>query len=459
MFALKLRKIIICTLSAMCVFLSIFGQVIVADEASGGMVEATVEYPEEPEIYGKAAILIDADTGAILYEKNSYEKLYPASITKIMTGLLAVENCSLDEMVTYSANAVNSLPYDASRYGVVPGEIVSLKDSLHMLILCSANEVAIGLAEHVAGSEEEFGKLMTERAKAAGALNTNFVNASGLHDENHYTTAYDMAMITKEALKNPTFANVLCSSTYWISPTNKVNYENQIWHTHRMLVNTRESYYQYARGGKTGYTDQAGRTLVTYASKDGMNLICVVMFSDSDNVCKDTRKIFEYGFNNFKKVNAASDETRFGQSQDSYFIANKELFQYSGQLLQFSSDYITIPKDASLSQMGYYIDYDSATADDTVATIRYYIGNHFLGKATLTLNTQTDKVVELLPDKQDDNAGVEVKDEIPINIWWILGGIVVVVIIVFIIIMLRKTKEKRRMKKERKKLFKESRWK
>lgn len=456
MIGMRLKKIIVAVLSVTCVMASSFGQFVLAQDntLSGGMVEATAEYPAEPDIYGKAAILIDADTGAIIYEKNIHDKMYPASITKIMTGLLAVENCALDEMVTYSANAINSLPYDASRYGVVPGETVTLRDSLYMLILCSANEVAIGLAEHVAGSEDEFGKMMTERAKEAGALNTNFVNASGLHDENHYTTAYDMAMITREALKNPTFAKVLSTATYWISPTNKVDTENQIWHTHKMLVNTRADYYQYAKGGKTGYTDQAGRTLVTFASKDGMNLICVVLMSDTDNVCKDTRKLFEYGFNNFKKVDASSDETRFGQAQDSYFIANKELFQYSGQLLQLSSDYITIPKDATLSQMGYYIDYDSATADETVANIRYYIGNHYLGKATLMLNTQTDKVMELLPDKQEEATTEIVQDELPINIWWILGVVVAVGIIVIVVIILRKTKVKRRIKKERKKLFK-----
>ncbi len=424
---------------------------------NGGMVEANAAYPEEPEIYGKAAILIDADTGAIIYEKKAYDKMYPASITKIMTGLLAVENCALDEYVTYSANAINSLPYDASRYGLSVGETVSLRDSLYMLILCSANEVAVGLAEYVSGSEEEFGKLMTERAKKAGALNTNFTNASGLHDDNHYTTAYDMAMITRAALDNPTFAGVLSTSTYTISPTSLVDKEKQIWHTHRMLVNTRESYYKYAEGGKTGYTDQAGRTLVTYASKDGMNLISVVLFSDTQHVCVDTRTLFEYGFNNFKKVNVANEETRFGQSEDSFFIANKELFKYSGKLLQFEDAYITIPKDASLGQMGYYIDYESAVADKKIAVIRYYIGNHFLGKATLKLNTQTDNDIGLVPDKESETVEYTVKDETPINIWWILGAAACVVLFAVVIVVLRKTRDKRRTKRERKKLFKESR--
>ena len=468
----KLGKIFISMLSVCCVLGNISAQTVLADEPETVVLEntnsetgiesttvaATVAYPELPEIYGKAAILMDMDTGAILYEKNAYETMYPASITKIMTGLLTVENCALDDMVTYSADAINSLPWDASRYGVVAGETVSVKDSLHMLILSSANEVAIGLAQHISGSESEFAKLMTERAKQAGALNTNFVNASGLHDDNHYTTAYDMAMITKAALGNPTFAKVLCSSTYTISPTNKVDSSNQIWHTHRMLVNTREAYYKYAKGGKTGYTDEAGRTLVTYASKDGMNLICVVLFSDTDNVCKDTKTLFEYGFNNFTKVNAANEETRFGQSDESFFIANKELFQYSGKLMEFSSSYITIPKDTELSQMGYSIEYDVSSADETVAVVKYYIDEHYLGSATLTLNTQTDKTVGLVPDKEPDTTEYVVKEELPINIWWILGGIVGLITIILIIVILRKTKEKRKVKKERKKMFKNKNW-
>lgn len=467
----KLKKKILSVLSvvsAVCILSVSLGQTVLADQSDiyvgtetdeptdteSGIVSATVDYPETPEIYGKAAILIDMDTGAIIYEKNAYNKMYPASITKIMTGLLAVENCALDEMVTYSANAISSLPYDASRYGLVAGETVSLKDSLYMLILCSANEVATGLAEHISGSEEEFGKLMTERARQAGALNTNFANASGLHDDNHYTTAYDMAMITKAALENPTFANVLCSSTYVISPTNMVSTSNQIWHTHRMLVDTRESYYKYAKGGKTGYTDEAGRTLVTYASKDDMNLICVVLFSDTDHVCEDTRTLFEYGFNNFKKVNASTDESRFGQSEESYFVANSDLFENAGKLLKFSSDYITIPKDATLSQVGYYIDYNAVMADDGIAVVKYYIDNHFLGKATLSLNEQDDKSIGLVPDKETEETQSVIKEEMPINIWWILGGVVVIAVIVVIIVTMHKTRGKRKVKKERKKLFK-----
>ena len=415
---------------------------------------ATIALP--PEIVGKAAILMDADTGAILYAKNAYDTMYPASITKIMTALVTIENCSQEDIVTYTADCINQLPYDASRYGVVAGEQVTIKDSLYMLLLRSANEVAIGLANHVAGNEAAFGELMTARAKEAGALNTNFTNASGLHQDTHYTTAYDMAMIAKDAIKNTTFAQVWGSPSYIISPTNKVARENKIWHTHQMIVNTRAAYYSYAKAGKTGYTDAAGRTLVTYASKNGMNLICVVMKSTTASVCKDTRALFEYGFDNFKKVNAENDETRFGQASDSFFIKHKDLFEYSGILLEVGNGSVTIPSNAELSQVGYYLEYPEE-GDSNILNIKYYIGDNYLGKTSLSLNTKTDKNIGLVPDKQEPSGEyVTVKEDFPIDIRYVAIGAGALLVVILIIVFLQKTKEKRKIKRERKKLFKKS---
>ncbi len=416
---------------------------------------ATIAAP--PEIVGKAAILMDADTGAILYAKNAYDVMYPASITKIMTALVTIESCSQEDIVTYPAQCINELPYDASRYGVVAGEQVTIRDSLYMLMLRSANEVAKGLAMHIAGTEADFGVLMTERAKKAGALNTQFTNASGLHQDTHYTSAYDMAMIVKDAIKNPTFAQVWGSPSYVISPTNKVSKENKIWHTHPLLVNTRNTYYSFAKAGKTGYTDAAGRTLVTYASKNGMNLICVVMKSTTAKIANDTRSLFEYGFDNFKKVNAKDSEMRFGQATDSFFIKHKDLFQYSGILLEVGSHSVTIPSDASLSDVGYYLQYPEGDDSGNILNIQYYIDDQFLGKTTLTLNTKTDDSIGLVPDKKEPSGEyVVVKEDLPIDIRYVAAGLGVILVITLIVVVLQKTKEKRKIKRERKKLFKKS---
>ena len=195
-------------------------QPVMAADSSSVVVEATAVYPEAPEINGHAAILIDIDTGAILYSKNADEKMYPASITKIMTALLAVENCAMEDTFSFTQDILNVLPWDAAKYGYVAGEEVNIRDLLYVLMLRSANEVAIGLGMKIAGTEEEFGKLMTKRAKEIGAVNTNFVNATGLHDDNHYTTAHDMALIAMEAMGNATFAEVWGTPNYIVNPTN-----------------------------------------------------------------------------------------------------------------------------------------------------------------------------------------------------------------------------------------------
>lgn len=153
-------------------------------------------------------ILIDADTGAILYEKNAYTKCYPASTTKILTGLLTVENCSMDETVTFSRAAANSVTWEDSNLATKVGEQYTVEQALYGLLLYSANEIAYGLAEHVGGSLENFVEMMNARARELGAVNTHFANASGLYDPNHYTTAYDMAMIARGCYNNSTFVNI-----------------------------------------------------------------------------------------------------------------------------------------------------------------------------------------------------------------------------------------------------------
>lgn len=420
-----------------------------------------VTYPNPPEIRAKTGILIDADTGAILYDKDMHKRMYPASITKIVTALLAIENCAMDDTFTFTGDIINSLPYDAAKYGYVAGEQVNIRDLLYVLMLRSANEVAIGLGITIAGSEEAFGEMMTERAKASGALDTNFVNATGLHDDNHYTTAYDMAMIARDAMKNTTFSQVWGSSSYIVSATNIEPDIVKIWNRHEMLVNSKANYYEYAKGGKTGYTDEAGRTLVTYASRNGMNLICVVMFSDTENVYKDTRALFEYGFTNYKKVSVNGDEQRFGQSDDGYFVSRGNMFNKSGRLLELGDDYVTIPKDASLSQIEYQISYDKkdGQGENVIANISYYIGEHYLGETTLMLNKDSSGDTGIGAYNKEPAEEESVREELPINIWWIVGVFIAVIIIVFVIHVLRKTKVKRKLKRERKKLFKSKRFK
>lgn len=429
----------------------------VSQEESKVTVESTVAYPEAPEIDGHAAILIDMDTGAILYSKNEHEKLYPASITKIMTGLLAVENCAMEDTFTFTQEIINSVPWDAAKYGYVAGEQVGIRDLMYVLMLRSANEVAIGLGMKIAGTEEEFGKLMTKKAKEIGAVNTNFVNATGLHDDNHYTTAYDMALIAMEAMENATFAEVWGTPSYIVNPTNLEPDIVRIWNRHEMLVNRGTQYYSFAKGGKTGYTDEAGRTLVTYASRDGRNLMCVVMKSGTTSVFNDTKLLFEYGFGQFQNVSIKGNESRFGQSNDSYFVAREHIFGSGLNLMELTDGYVTIPKDSSLDNVGYEITYIDQTEEGIIANIEYKIGDSSLGKTSLKLNVNKEENDDASPYKDEETQSVQKKKELPINIYVVGSVLAGVVVLVMVIKILRKTSGKRKVKRARKKLFKNNR--
>ena len=417
-------------------------------------VESEYSFPEEPEINGHAAVLIDIDTGAILYSKNPHEKMYPASITKIMTGLLAVENCALDDTFVFTQDIINALPWDAAKYGYVAGEEVNIHDLLYVLMLRSANEVAIGLGMKIAGTEEEFGKLMTKKAKEIGAVNTNFVNATGLHDDNHYTTAYDMALIALEAMGNATFAEVWGTPNYIVNPTNIEPDVVRIWNRHNMLVNTNAAYYGYAKGGKTGYTDEAGRTLVTYASRDGRNLMCVVMKSGTDTVYSDTRRLFEYGFTEFENVSVKGNETRFGQSGDSYFISREDMFGSSSNLMEVVDGYVTVPKGKDLDKIGYSLTYLKDSNDEIIATIEYKIGGKYLGSTSLKINISKNEEGNMTPYQPVEEEGVKKQEELPINIYVVAGIVAGIIVLIIVYKIVRKTSGKRKAKRARKKLFK-----
>lgn len=427
---------------------------------NNSIVYGETTYPKAPEIYGGSAILMEAETGAILYEKNSHERLFPASITKIMTGLLAIENLSMDDTVTYTSEMLSALPGDAAKLGVVNGETMSVKDSMYALLLRSSNDVAVGLAYKVAGTEEAFAKMMTERAKKAGTLDTSFMNSTGLEDPNHYTTAYDMALITKTAVNNPVFCQISGTSDYVLGETNKSPEKQSIVNRHRMLVTSDIKYYPYAIAGKTGYTDEAGRTLVTVAKRNGITLVSVIMKSDDEHVFDDTRMLFEYGFNNFSKVNISDNETRFSQNNQDFFVKMSDIFVTTGAMLTIdSNDYVIIPKDYTLDMLKYEIAYEDNTSLGKVAKITYYCNDLIMGTASLIISKSSDgesTVAPMLNNNNTEETNNRVLDVIPVNIWVLVAGIVLLILLVVYIVYLIKTREKRKRNRERKKLFKES---
>lgn len=245
-----------------------------------------------------AAILMDIDTGTILYSKNEHEKHYPASITKILTTLLALEYNKPNDIITFSDNAVFGIDRSSSNLAMDVDEQINMTDALYGIMLMSANEVSAAVAEHIGGSIEEFTQIMNKRAEEAGALNSNFKNPHGLHNSEHYTTAYDMAMISREAYKSAEFREIIATVTYQIKPTNKQKEIRYLANQHQMYKNT-AYHYEGCTGGKTGFTDEAQSTLVTFAERDGLRLVCVVLNEVGNIKYKDTKKLFDYGFNNF----------------------------------------------------------------------------------------------------------------------------------------------------------------
>lgn len=408
-----------------------------AESTSASESSLDAEWPEAPEVSAGNAILIDADTGAILYEKNAYEKCYPASTTKILTGLLTVENCNMDETVTFSKEAANSVTWEDANLATKAGEEYSVEEALYALLLYSANEVAYGLAEHVGGSLSTFVDMMNARAKELGAVDTHFSNASGLYSPDHYTTAYDMAMIARGCYNNSTFVNIDSTyETYTIGPTNMTSQSRFIRHRHLMLKN-RDLYYEYCKGGKTGFTDQSGYTLVTFAEKDDMRLICVC-FNCSDSTVRftDTRTLFDWGFENFRKVTTSSDTISSYFSNDSYYRSN--VYSTYSHSFNLSASTLTIPNNANVSDISLIVDSAYSPTDENgvyTTGIHFKYGNNTVAASLLTFSKGTPVSDERLPYLQEttDERSLAKKTCISINIWIIVAVFSGAVIIVMII--------------------------
>ena len=266
-------------------------------------------WPAGPEITSETGVLIDADSGTVLYSKGGDDIRYPASITKIMTLLLAVENCSLKEDVVFTETGTRDISWDSGNIGMQVGEVMSMRACLYALIIKSANEVAAQIAEHVGGTEQNFIDMMNQRAAEIGCTNTHFANASGLPDPNHYSTAHDMALIMREGLKNKKFRRIIGTTDYTIKPTN-MNSEARVLHTHHpMLAPESGYYYNGCIGGKTGYTSEAGNTLVTAVEQNGTTYIAVTMkAADLAVASTDSTALFNYGFQNFTKTQVNGGE-------------------------------------------------------------------------------------------------------------------------------------------------------
>ena len=270
-------------------------------------------WPQGPSVYGDSAIVMDMDSGAIVYGKQIDKRHYPASITKLLTALVALENSQLTDEVLFSDDSVSFLEYGDAHIGMTPGEIISMEDAYYGMLLASANEVSYAVAENVGrlmgGDYNTFIQKMNDRSAELGCTGSHWMNANGLHDENHYTTAHDMALITSAVYQYDEYREVVQTLSYTIPPTNLVNESRTFQQNHKMLWPKNDNYYEYCTGGKTGYTDQARTTLVTTADNGNLRLAAVVLYDFGNDAYIDTRAMFDYVYNNFSKVMLADQET------------------------------------------------------------------------------------------------------------------------------------------------------
>lgn len=255
--------------------------------------------------YCPSCILIEANTGKILYEKNSNDVRFPASTTKIMTAILTVENCNLDDVATVSHNAVYSIPYDYTHASLKEGEELTIEQLLYALMIPSANDAAIVLAEHISGSVEEFAKLMNKRAEELGCKNTHFVNPNGIHSKDHTSTSYDLALMGKFAMQNSIIRKIVSTTQFTLPATNKYSKTDRIFNNSNDLLNTYSRYYyEGTTGVKTGYTGEAGNCIIASAKKNDFEVILVVLGGESTNTglsqrYLDCKTLFDYAFNNY----------------------------------------------------------------------------------------------------------------------------------------------------------------
>lgn len=326
-------------------------------------------WPAGPQIYAASGVVMDMNSGAVLYAKKPDEKHYPASITKLLSVLVALNHAQMTDKVTFSDASVAFLQWDDAQIGMRPGEELSMENALYGMLLASANEVSYAVAENVGnqylgGGYDAFIREMNRTAEELGCTGSNWVNANGLHDENHYTTAHDMALIASAVYKKEDFRRLEATLEQRIPPTNLVNEERILDQNHKMLWAENHYYYPYAKAGKTGYTDQAKTTLVTMADNGELQLAAVVLYTYGVDAYTDTRSMYDYAFDNFKKITLKDVED-------------------TGEIEAFTDEnaYVVVPKDIEFSQLERNITVSDDAASDNAATNNTVSNNGAASKA------------------------------------------------------------------------------
>ena len=409
-------------------------------------------WPLGPAIGAQSAILMDANTGAILYAKNIHEQLYPASITKLLSTYVALQECELDEMVTFSEDAVYSINWwEDANMGVYAGSSLTLEEVLYGILVGSANEAAYAVAEHVSGNLEAFSSLMNKTAKELGCLNSNFITPNGIHDENHYTTAYDMALIAKAFFSNETLTKMSSTTRFDVPVTEHQTREGLILTAKSQLLPGKPYAYEPLVGTKTGYTDQARQTLVSCAEKNGLKLICVILKEESPAQFTDTIELFNYGFDNFDAVTLDNVNNEYA-IDNHFFTTDIDLLGNSKTILSLNKeDYIVLPNTITIEDLNSKVTFDKKQKN-SIACINYYYKNYLLGKISVDLAIDEPYIFDFGNQKYSTVDIVETQNQntIYINVIHLLIGFILLVILFTILFSVQTFSRNKRLAKKRK---------
>ena len=382
------------------IFAALMAGIIMVGSIGSSTAQAAAKWPKGPDqgsLSSASAIVMELSTGTVLYSKNIHKKHYPASITKIMTSLLTLENSSPSDVVTFTEAEAHGIETGSSSMYCVPGEKFTIEQVLYGIMLQSANEMCLVAADHVAGSVDKFVEMMNQRVAQLGLKDTHFMNPNGLHNDDHYTSAYDMACIAREAWKNPSFQKICGTRTYQVKSTNKRKASEILGGqllNHHQMINGYETSSRYEKdyviGGKTGYTSMAHSTLVTFAEKDGMQLVSVIMKGNSSkqgepNEYTDTTRILDYAFEKFSKhavngENSDVNENLFN-TFDSYFNADQSPLRLSAESA------VILPKGVALRKAKQQIQYDNSVklqdGENGIGTVKYTYDGRMVGSTDI----------------------------------------------------------------------------
>lgn len=392
-------------------------------------------WPAGPQTYCEAGIVMDMDNGAILYAKNIDDQHYPASITKLLTALVALEHTKMTDTVTVKQEDISFLTPGDSHIGLKPGEELSMEDAMYGMLLASGNEAAHAIASNTEGGYDNFIRMMNEKVTALGGTNSHFVNPHGLFDPEQYTSARDMALIGAEVFKYEKFREITKTLQYTIQATNITNETRTFQQNHKMLFKGNpQYYYEYCEGGKTGYTDESLNTLVTYAGKDGMNLVAVVLRTHGgfNNAYGATRDMLDYAFNNFTKIPVTAD-----------------MAATDGVKSISSGDHVTLPSEIAFSDLESTVNYpEKGRGQD--GTIEYSYKGVPVGKVRMTISKEYYN--QLYGMEETDDKTQPTKQNAPVfsvvlKVILVIAGIVAILFFLLCLLALRARKIRNRKRR------------